>query len=115
VSILKHRADQHEADRKYQLELRRLRQEWDEKADERQQQEKALVHTENAEQTKAWTERFTRLMDGYDARVEDLMHEVMELRKEVFSLRRMLDWQRQACVGCPKLVQYGVGTTDGPN
>jgi hypothetical protein len=106
VAVTKHQAERHAADRQYQLELRKARQDWDAKVAERQQQEKALMHTENAEQTKAWTERFTVLMDGYDSRVGDLMKEVAALRKEVISLRRIIDWQRQECVGCPKLVKF---------
>ncbi|MDR3427805.1 hypothetical protein [Silvimonas sp.] len=106
AALAKNRQERRLAEKQFAFEKQKMRKEWDDKSVERRQQEQSLVHTENAAQTQAWTERFTKLMDGYDARVEDLMQEVVELRKEVLSLRRILDWQRQACVGCPKLSKF---------
>ena len=42
-------------------------------------------------QADSMTRRFQALMDGYEARIEDLMDEVQHLRDEVKSLRKALD------------------------
>jgi len=70
---------------------------------DREKAERQIVHTENADQTTAMTAQFRAVMDGYQARVEDLKSEVFNLRTEVTSLRKALDRQRVMCGGCPKL------------
>ena len=66
-------------------------------------QEQRLIHKENAEQTNAMTSQFRAIMEGYQARVVDLGHEVSILRTEVISLRKALYIQRLICADCPKL------------
>lgn len=112
VAFLKHKADKEQAQQEFRLKLQAQKREWEEKEKDRQIQERANIHSENTEQTRAWTERFKQLMDGYDARVDDLMSEVVQLRAEVVSLRKVIDWQRKACTGCPKLEQF---LADQPN
>ena len=104
----------HIAHVKHKFDKANTQREWESKDADRQRAERANIHIENAEQTKAWTERFTRLMNGYDARVDDLMSEVVQLRSEVVQLRKVIDWQRTACTGCPtlaKIILVGQPTT----
>jgi len=111
VSVLKHKSDKRQADREFQLKYQTQKREWEDKEKDRQNAERSNMHSENAAQTEAWTKRFTSLMDGYDARVDDLMSEVVQLRQKVEQLSRIIDWQRNACTGCPKLAQF---LTDHP-
>ena len=71
--------------------------------EDREEQEKKIVHTENAEQTNAMTAQFRAIMEGYQSRVTDLSREVIVLRTEIVSLRKALDRQRIICGNCPQL------------
>jgi len=114
AASMRNKADKEASDREWTLKLETQRRQWEEQDKQRLLLERQAIHAENADQTRAWTERFEAMMDGYDARVEDLTKEVTDLRKEVISLRRIIDWQRNACAGCPKFQQLLIENHNAP-
>ncbi len=48
-----------------------------------------------------FTERFRALMDGYEARAEDLTNEITALKGELRDFRQRYESHQRVCFGCP--------------
>lgn len=58
-----------------------------------------------AEIVNAHTARFEKIMDAAEARIDDLMREIAQLRKDVVELQNALHYRAAACGACPHFVQ----------
>ena len=61
--------------------------------------------SENSAQTQALYKGFETLMDAAEARIDDLMHEVDNLRGTVEYLRKRLDFRAVVCAGCDRFAE----------
>lgn len=67
----------------------------------REEQEAKEEHEEDASQAAALTARFTALMDGYEARIKDVVEDNVALRSEVRDYKQRFESHQRVCQGCP--------------